>query len=137
MKTIHSLLLASAVAVSFGALSITEARADYYHDTVIIKPAANQQVTQQSFVAVGTRKVGIVGSRPYPIEASRVESSTVQTTRVGNHAHTEVTTTTTATPTPVNFQSGGGVYYTDQTGARYYADPALNVVVRPSGSFND
>lgn len=146
MKRIHSLVLAGAVAASFGAFAANTAKAETIYTE--ITPTAtittsNQAVVNETYTAIGTRKVGLVGYRPYPMKASRVESSTVinnpartvvYTPGVGATTSSSVITTTDGGP--VAYTTGGGTYYTED-GLRYYRNPNLNISVRRTGSFND
>lgn len=151
----HLLIVPALAVLAIGSFAAVDARADYYGNgaatttttTTYQGPAPVMQkaprsvthrTTEESYTAIGTRKVGIVGSRPYPLEASHVESSTVETTRHGRVMNSAVTssTTTTGSPEVINYQTGGGTYYTD-SGTQYYSDPALNIKVRNTGSFNN
>lgn len=149
MKNFKTLMLAGAVAVSVGALSgIAKAETIYTEvapgaTVTTVTPGA--KVTTEQYSVIGTRKVGLVGYRPYPLKASHVESTSVSTDRTPTQvmyspnatvsSSTSVSTTTTSGE-PVSYSVGGGDYYTEN-GTRYYRDPALNIDVRSTGSFND
>jgi len=146
MTTFKTLLLATALGVaglsSVSAGAATYVATDNYVTSVNGAPVVvaaptrvvgGHTVASQSMIAVGTRKVGHVGGRPYPIEASHAERTTVRATP---HGLVERTVVTDAGRGPVNVNSSGGNYYTDTDGS-YYADPAFNVNVYTTGSFND
>jgi len=142
MITFKTLLLATAVGVaaiaSSGVSAATYVNADTGATTTVTTtrhPGAvmhGRTVASESMIAVGTRKVGMVGGRPYPIEATHAESTTVKATPRGVVERTEVTTS----GGPINVNSTGGAYYTSTDGS-YYADPAFNVDVYSTGSYND
>jgi|GEM_PF-2634411 len=93
--------------------------------------AVGPTVAADSKIAVGTRKVGMVGGRPYPIEKMHAENTTVTATPSGLVERKEIT----KAGGTINVNSGGE-YYTSTDGA-FYADPAWNVNVHSSGGYND
>jgi hypothetical protein len=125
------------------------AKAETIYTTTTAAPVAvvttsGHETVNQSYTAVGTRKVGLVGYHPYPMKASHVESSTVRVSEPStsvvytpvNAGSTSVSTVTTTDGAPIQYSTGGGDYYTED-GVRYYQNPALNINVRRTGSFND
>lgn len=150
MKNFKTLLLAGAMTLTVGAFA-SSANAETIYTEVApgqtvttVTPGA--KVTTEQYSVIGTRKVGMVGYRPYPLKASHVESTSVSTDRdptrvVYSPNATNVSTsssvsTVTTSGEPVSYSTGGGNYYTEN-GTRYYRDPALNIDVRSTGSFND
>jgi len=147
MTIFKTLLLATAVGfagIASGAQAETYVTTSHYatngnnvlvsNPDVVILPGraiGGRTVASKSMIAVGTRKVGLVGSRPYPIVASHIENTTVHDTPMGLVERTEVTNSGGV----INVNSGGD-YYTDSNGS-YYADPAFNVRVHSSGGYND
>lgn len=146
----RSLILASALVVG---TFVSAAHAETIYSTTVapgatVTTTSGNQVINQTYTAVGTRKVGMVGSRPYPLQASHVESTSVrvkpETTTIVNgpgvvaagSSNTSVTTYTTTNGQPVSYSTGGGNYYTEN-GTRFYANPDLNIAVHSTGSFND
>lgn len=149
MKTFKTLLLAGAMTVTVGAFAGSANAETIYTSvapgTTVTTVTPGAKVTTEQYSVVGTRKVGMVGYRPYPLKASHVESTSVSTDRAPTQvvyspnasvsSSTSVSTVTTSGE-PIAYSMGGGNYYTEN-GTRYYRDPALNIDVRSTGSFND
>ncbi|HEY8964405.1 MAG TPA: hypothetical protein VIN59_08105 [Alphaproteobacteria bacterium] len=144
MSNFKTLLLATAVSVA-GFAGAADA-ATYVSQSTAYSSAApgvvvttapatrivgGRTVAAESMIAVGTRKVGHIAGRPYPIENAHVENTTYRATPHGVVGHTEVTTA----GGPIHSTEGGD-YYTETDGS-FYADPAWNVNVYTTGSFND
>ncbi len=149
---LHTLLLASAAALSFGAFASTGAHAETIYTTVgaptTVTTTSGQEVMHESYSAVGTRKVGLVGYHPYPLQASHVESNTVRVDEpttvistgypaagIAANSSSSVTTVT-RNGQPINYTTGGGQYYTED-GTAFYRNPGLNIAVHQTGAFND
>lgn len=139
MTNFKTLLLATAIGVAglsgaANAGTVVSTNTDVMiNGTHVAVPAARvggRVVASDSQIAVGTRKVGMVGGRPYPIEKAHAETTTVRQTRNGLVARTEVSSTGVIDPA-----NSGGNYYTETDGS-FYADPAFDVNVYKTGSFN-
>lgn len=149
---LNTLLLAGAALVTFGGFAgIAQAETVYKTvapGTTVTTTTPTKEYVHQQYTAVGTRKVGMVGYRPYPLVATQVDSRTVNvkndgetvvyTTQDGAPVAAESkTVTTTRSEAPISYSTGGGTYYTT-AGTKYYRDPALNIDVRSTGrSFNN
>jgi hypothetical protein len=149
----NNVILAGAALVTLGSFT-GAAKADTVYTTVApgttvtTTSGPTKEYTHEQYTAIGTRKVGMVGYRPYPLVASKVDSRTVNVkgdsdtvvyrTVDGAPLATESSTVTTSTSSaPISYTSGGGTYYTT-AGQKYYRDPALNINVRSTGrSFNN
>jgi hypothetical protein len=144
MTTLKSLLLASATLaagfVSLGAHAAVYTSTSTTTSETVTAPAptvtytrivGGRPVAVNSTVAVGTRKVGMVGYHPYPIEAAQTEKTVIHDTPTGLVAHTRVSHTGGEI-----VPDHGGPYYTATDGS-FYADPAWNVQVHSSGGYND
>jgi hypothetical protein len=146
---LNSYLLAGAAIITLGLAANTAMAETIYTSvapsTAVVTTNGKQEVVNKSYTAVGTRKVGLVGYHPYPMVRSHVSTSSVTTSEpetvvytntAGGPIETSTSVTTTNSRTPISYSSGGGAYYTEN-GTPYYRDPALNVSVRSTGSFND
>lgn len=151
---LHSLFLAGAAALTVGAYAVN-AKADTIYTTTpttVTTTTQGHEVTHESYTAVGTRKVGLVGYHPYPMVASHAETNTVRTSAPETVTYTTApgvvvtnpngriasssTVVTSTNDAPIAYSTGGGQYYTED-GTPYYSNPNLNVNVRSTGSFND
>ena len=99
---------------------------------------AKEKIITQTSYTVGTRRVGMVGGRPYPLIISQTDTHTVKTSKhQGVKATTETSTSTVVSGTePFSYASEGGTYYTSG-GAPYYPNGELNIHVVNTGAFND
>jgi len=148
MKRFNTLLMAGAMAITVGAFAGSANAETIYTEvapgTTVTTVTPGAKVVNQQYTVVGTRKVGMVGYRPYPMKSSRVESTSVSTAGApstvvyapSNVSSSSSVSTVTTTGEPVSYTTGGGDYYTEN-GVRYYRDPSLNINVRGTGSFND
>lgn len=147
MKKLNTLLMAGAMAVTVGAFATTASAETIYTQVTpgatVTTVTPGTKIVNEEYRVIGTRKVGMVGYRPYPLKASHVESTTVSTDNPTRVIYSPANVTTTSSSTlvttqgePVSYSTGGGDYYTEN-GVRYYRDPALNINVRSTGSFND
>ena len=130
MKTTHKFLLGLAATSALLAYGIDVARAQ--------NVSTKEKTVTQSSYSVGTRRVGMVGNRAYPLIVSQVDSRTVQTSHhKGVKTSSDVTTTTYMyQDEPYMPATPGATYYTS-IGNGDYRDGELDVHVVSTGSFNN
>ncbi|MCB1539128.1 MAG: hypothetical protein H6865_07725 [Rhodospirillales bacterium] len=104
----------------------------YQHKNCAPGMVVDQEVIKENYNVIGTRKVGMVGDRPYPIIAAHVNGEFVGDFAAMKHGRVK----TMIKHEPIDYTTGGGNYYTSSGGA-YYADNGLNIHVHDMGNFNN
>lgn len=127
-KLSMTILTGLAMTVAAGILDTGVARA---------QDGDGNQVYASSSYTASTRRVGMVGGRPYPTIYKQVTESVVETADGNSRIPGLVKTrkTIVSKSDPVVFVSEGGTYYTS-TGEDYYAGNS-NIRVVETGHFRD
>ncbi len=133
MKYIKKIILGLAFAFTAISGNTHVAKAD-----LLGVPAVSGKVVEHSDLTISTRRVGMVGNRPYPLVVKQSQSHTVITSeKEGVNVTTKMNSSTrTSVNEPYQYNSQGGTYYTSE-GQKYYTDGNLNLSIVGSGSFND